>query len=134
MTTTEELNAKRVDLISKKSEITKSIVSINQQLISTLPHREYARVMRTKNDLVRQLQEIESQIADVNSRRHMAAKSEKQEGGDNDKSHVRKLAELRDEYQAFAADATRSPTMRRMASEFVVRLNPIIRQALSKAD
>ena len=47
---------------------------------------------------------------------------------------LRQIIEIRDEYQIFASDGTRSPTMRRMASELVGRLSPIIRKAINNPD
>lgn len=132
MTAIEELHAQRADLVSKKAKITESIVAINQRLVVTLPHVEYARAIGMKNELVKQLQLIEGQLTAINSRRHSANLADEQAKGNANVPHVRQLVELRDSYQVFAADATRSPTMRRMASEFVVKLTPIIRQALGK--
>jgi hypothetical protein len=46
------------------------------------------------------------------------------------KTFVTDLVALRHEYQEFAADKTRVGSMRQMAAEFVLKLNPIIKSAL----
>ena len=132
MTVIEQLHQERAELAARKAKITESIIALNQRLILTMPRPEYARVAGMKNELVKQLQVIEAQLTAINAKKHAASMSDQRDKGDGNVSHVRQLIELRDGYQAFAADGTRSPTMRRMASEFVVKLAPIIRLAISK--
>lgn len=45
---------------------------------------------------------------------------------------IRELVNLRQHYQDFASDLTRISSMRQMASEFVGKLNPIIRKSINK--
>lgn len=45
---------------------------------------------------------------------------------------IRSLVALREKYQQFAADGSRISSKRQMASEFVIDINPIIKEALKK--
>lgn len=49
-----------------------------------------------------------------------------------EKSLIRELVALRDDYQQFAADKTRVSSLRVMATEFVIKLNPIIRKLVNE--
>jgi len=62
-----------------------------------------------------------------------------QQGGGTSVKHalinrdvIIKLSEIRQQYQEFAADSTRVSSMRQMAAEFVVKLNPVIKQAINE--
>ncbi len=139
MATVSDLHAKRAKLVEEKSKVTKAIMDINHYLLATIPRSEYIKATDKKHLLVRSIQDLEAQIAKLNSEllsasqaEVLASKSEKAATNDKDVTIVRQIIEMRDHYQAFAADATRSPTMRRMASEFSLKLTPVIKQAMRK--
>jgi len=128
----DELNEKRAAIVAKKNAVNDLIMAINGRLISRLSRDEYARLKTEKNELIRKMQKLETELTNINTERHAAANNQKAEGGVSGTPIVRQIIELRNHYQDFAADGTRSPTMRRMASELVLKLNPIIRAAISK--
>lgn len=106
-----------------------------------MPRAEFQAENTRRRILVRRMRDIDSRICAINSQISSAANAEalqraasKATSPPDTKSVMGLIIDMRNEYQSFASDATRSPTMRRMASEFIGKLNPIIRKALNSTD
>lgn len=78
------------------------------------------------------LREIEDLIHADNITRKEATRALTDDPPIESRGIIKDLVSLRQEYQEFAADPTRIASMRQMASEFVVKLNPIIKNALRR--
>ena len=141
MKTIEELTNQRLALIQEKQKFLSAISDINADLTHTLPRHEYHEKLRVKAQHVRSMTEIESRISVIKAelvalnqkadRERLAEKASDAKADEGNHWH-KEIIDMRNTYQEFAADATRSPTMRRMASEFVMKLTPIIRKMLKK--
>lgn len=89
-------------------------------------------------DLLEQINTIKARLANIHLAKVTAPRVVKftsEEGSEENVATskpdtVRALAVLRDDYQKFAADKSRVASMRQMAAEFVLKLNPIIKDAL----
>jgi hypothetical protein len=143
----QELQKKKSALILSKREHETKLVAIKNVVRSggKLPNEKYKQCCDAQNTHSRAILHIEKQLASVKLRlREIADLEFKSKNGDGAanyneptavpnapvKSIVSELVALRQEYQAFAADGTRVSSMRQMAAEFVLKLNPVIRQAI----
>lgn len=125
---------KRISLIAKKSELHGQIARIKTLLMQRLPQRDFLKAEAARKNLALRMNAIDAEISAINLAKHIESQAENDRKKNDKIPYVKKLCELRDEYQQFAADGTRSPTMRRMAAEFVTKLNPIVRQAMNLKD
>jgi hypothetical protein len=75
------------------------------------------------------LQELADQEYNEKQAEMKQAEMQTLEHNSDSTSIVRRLISLREEYQLFAADATRVGSMKQMAAQFVVKLNKIIRDS-----
>lgn len=143
--TPEELAIKRAEVARTKTMLLNEVIELNNKMHGRgrLSNNDYQSLMRRKSELTReilrldgQLQELKITAVKMTQRNDMAKLEAGQRPQEQPQEEPRKLIvtrlnEIREEYQVFAADATRSPTMRRMASEFVLNLNGVIREALT---
>lgn len=130
LNSTTGLAKQKADLSIRKIEIQSELSQLNAQLKGHhIPASKYAAISKLQKDLKGELVGIERQIisislelreiADSNFAKNITDKAEK--------PILPVLVALRDEYEVFASDATRVASMRRMASEFAVKLTRIIR-------
>lgn len=141
--TYQELAIKRAEVARTKTMILNEIIEIKGKMHGRgrLENNEFQRLMRRKAELTKESLRLDGQLSEL---KIIAAKMSHQDGSakieativkpqpeEPKKLLITRLNELREEYQRFAADLTRSPTMRRMASEFVLKLNGLIREAIS---
>ena len=135
------LKAERTELLAEKNRLTLKLAHLNDRLASTLPMEDFQKLESTRRTTVTDLMRVESRI--IENKPKIAALCEAEHAqrvqadavmatNDAHKDVMGLFIEMRDNYQTFAADATRSPTMRRMASEFVSKMTPIIRKALNQ--
>ena len=139
MSTSTTLHEQRAKLVESKLTLSNQLSAIKQRLTVTLPRETFAQHEKQRIDLVRQIQMIDSELASLNAKKHSAAQRDdeakiQEKAKLKDKVPVRALVELREKYQQFSADGSRVASMRRMASEFVLELNPIIKRMVSKSD
>jgi hypothetical protein len=135
MTASEQLHDERSKLVETKQALMSDLQGIKQKLLRTLPHGDFARMEAQRVDLVRQIQMIDGKLAVLNSKKHIASQVENAARPlENKLPCVKQLVALREKYQQFAADGSRVASMRRMASEFVLELNPIIKLMVSKKE
>jgi TolA-binding protein len=130
-------------LIVDKREHETQLVLIKNAVRSggRLSTEKYRRLCDTQNTHNRAILAIEKQLVQVNTRLRELAEIDNQNAEDrrtdsremDEKPIVQELVAIRQEYQNFAADGTRVASMRRMASEFVTKLNPIIKRAVGSA-
>ena len=129
-----ELHHKRQSILQNKAKLLGQLEDVKKQLLITLPHTDYLRVMALKSSIVTKIQTLDAELSVLKVSKHEACVKDNEDHIASKTPWIRQLIELRDKYQVFAADGTRSPTMRRMASEFTLDLTPIIRSMLgSKA-
>lgn len=136
----------RRDLLGlSKREIENKLVGV-KNLIRTsgrMPHEKYKQCCDAQKKYLSQILKIERELNDIKIKlrqlsaydvaEKMAEKSiEKQASIPRD--FVVSLVDLRSEYQRFAADMTRVSSMRQMAAEFALKLNPIIKSAMKGVD
>lgn len=133
-----DLSIKKAELIAEKAELAQQLAVVKSRMIETLPLHVFTAREAERRRLVAAIQKCEAEISAVKSKLHIACNStpyvkETPAPPTVDERHwLREIIDIRDGYQAFAADATRSPTMRRMASEFILTLNPIIKRGLAR--
>lgn len=132
MSQIEQIHQQRAELVEKKRVLTERLIAIKRRLEVTLPKPTYVAVRAERDSLVRDLGVIESQLTEINSKRHAANEADTKASGLQSVPHFKELVGMRDHYQEFAADPTRSPMARRMAAEFVVKLTPIIRKGINQ--
>lgn len=89
-------------------------------------------------DIERQLAPIKQRLTEISDEESLskqvkptAKPTETQLSLDKLKTIITDLVNLRQEFQEFSADSTRISSKRQMASEFVLRLNPIIKRAIN---
>lgn len=133
--------------LSKREHETKLIAIKN--LIRTggfMPHEKYKKCCDSQQKHSRAILHIEKQMAPIKKRLREIEEIESRFQIANGqpvthespvassesplKKTVVELVALRQNYQDFAADGTRIASMRQMAAEFVLKLNPIIKRAL----
>lgn len=131
MSQIEQLHQQRAELVEKKRATTERLIAIKRRLEVTLPKPTYTAVRAERDSLVHDLVMIESQLTQINANRHAAQEADTKAIGLQSVPHFKELVGMRDHYQEFAADPTRSPMARRMAAEFVVKLTPIIRKGIN---
>lgn len=145
------IRAEQTELLKRKTELALSkkdheikLVAIKNLIRSggRLPSEKYRQCCNAQNTHNRAILHIENLLASVTSRLREIARMEddakdvsfsEAENGKNPvpmRSIIVELVALRQEYQNFAADGTRVASMRQMAAEFVVKLNPIIKQGV----
>lgn len=133
------LKAKRSTLVNEKSTIIRELAEINGACSRTLARRDYQDKQERRGVLVAALQGIEQQLSDLNAEISSTAaetpSDKKQTGVDvaGQRPIVHELVELREHYEAFAADPTRVSSTRIMAAEFTGKLTQIIRHAMAHA-
>jgi hypothetical protein len=123
-----DLKTRRDRLVLSKTEHEMKLAHIKTMIRGerSIPPEKYRSILQSQDTHNRCLLRITQQLVSIKSRLR--------ELGTDDyglpHSVVAKLAALRAYYQDFAADPTRVNSMRQMAAEFVLKLNPIIKEAL----
>ena len=125
------LHRQKVALCQRKAEIQAALSAFTAEVRGKrVQAGRYEHVCREqvglKNELAgieRQLGELVQNIRDLSIESKVPAKD-----AGTGRSVIPVLVGLRDEYEAFAADATRVSSMRRMAAEFGMKLTRIIRE------
>lgn len=128
----------REALVIEKLEHQTSMTALKNKVRSSgmLPAAEYRALCNQQNHHMRSILDVERKLGKLNQQlRELSAADFAERGhsstGNGDQSPiVSSLVALRQEYQTFSADGTRVASMRQMASEFVLKLNPIIRRAV----
>lgn len=134
-------------LIQEKKQVELSMVKSKNIVRSSgrLPNNQYRALCDTQNQHATELTRVEGQLGVIKRRLTEIAEIEfrdrqergitgiqlRQSDSHSDRPLVSELTDLRKHYQDFAADATRVSSMRQMAAEFVVKLNPIIYRAVN---
>lgn len=140
------------DIITQKNELQAKMTALNNEVRTggRMPNRHYQQLCDEQTLVVRQIGEVERFIGNTNLKiqelsnlEHEKYKELKVSSATDEEPNqdsvievrllVRDLAALRQSYQDFAADSTRVSSMRQMAAEFVVKLNPIIRNAVNQS-
>lgn len=146
---TNELNEcerRRSELVlSKKHHETKMLAIKN--LVrggGTMPYAKYKQCIDSQNTHANAILKIEQAMGPLKARiaeiRALISHSEQeQRNGESQVPQqgaseiVKMLVAVRQEYQDFAADRTRVASMRQMAAEFALKINPIVRAALGES-
>ena len=125
------LHSQKSTLCQRKAEIQKELSALTAQVRGKrVSPSHYDNVCREQEGLKTELAGIERQVIELASEiRELSIEANApHEGSDAKRGVIPVLVELRDEYEAFAADATRVSSMRRMAAEFSMKLTRIIRE------
>ena len=142
-----ELLQKRDALTLSKRDHETKLIAVKNVVRSggRLPHDKYRQCCDSQNTHAKAIMHIESELFKVKSRLREIANEqfdEKKRRKDlaktvastqqsaPEKNIITELVCLRQAYQDFAADATRVSSMRQMAADFVLKLNPIIKRAI----
>jgi DNA repair ATPase RecN len=128
-----ELHETRSTLSSQKIHLQGELSELNSRVRGKRIHpMEYQKVSSRQTQIKSLISEHEKRIVELNQQ--IASKHFAGLGGANDgNDRLQALIALRNEYQAFAADKTRVGSMRQMAAEFVLKLNPIIKKTISES-
>lgn len=145
--TPKELSMKKAELSAKKFALQGELTKCNYLLggRGRLPQDEFEKLQSERHQLTSKMAQIDAAIVqlkiELHKAQHSMTSNDMQSNGPKPSQEtaneeprkliISRLNEIREEYQNFAADATRSPTMRRMASEFVLKLNKLIRESIS---
>jgi len=134
----------RAELLDKKTALVNGVHAINAELSAVknkinssghLPKEEYRKLCSRQSALIADKNSLESQLhltkAELSKLADRAHASKPSNG--ESAPIVRELVALRQKYQEFAADGTRVSSMRKMAAEFVLELNPLIKGAIRLA-
>lgn len=133
MATTSEIGDERAILIEQKLKLANDLQDVKQILTQTMSKSHFQMYDSKRVGITRKLQEIDGKIAMLNCKKSQASLKECAPKQTKDSfDTVRSLVELRNKYQQFSADGTRVASMRRMASEFILELNPIIRTLVNR--
>lgn len=126
------LKNKKAGITVAKSDIQAKLAEIKAECGMNMEDSKYQKKMKERASYLQMLAEIERQVIPINEeiRRLSLEKDQSTNYNVSQKSIVELIVAVREEYQAFAADKTRVGSMRQMAAEFVVKLNPIIRKAI----
>jgi hypothetical protein len=130
--TSVEIKDQRSMLVAEKSGLVDQLQEIKIQMLHTLPRSTFAALEAKRISLIRQVQALDGKLSKLNAQGHKVANDGATTKPAASPDYVRLLVELRDGYQSFGADGTRSPTMRRMASEFALELTRIIKTMITR--
>jgi hypothetical protein len=136
----DRLLAQRDELVEKKQEQQTALTLIKNQVRGQrLSPEKYRMCLQGQSRRVEKLELIEKEIraikgrirelTTIESERRKAHAEDKDEGGSSSADCMRLLdlvAEVRDEYRRFSADATRVSSMRRCAAEFANKLDEVM--------
>lgn len=134
-----QLKARYDALVLAKKEKEIALVAVKNLVRSSgrMPNEKYRQCCDSQTKHVRAIFDLESQMRPIKTRlreiadeRHIANLESPSDEPEQAKGIVVSLVGLRQHYQEFASDLTRVSSMRQMASEFVLKLNPIIRNAI----
>jgi hypothetical protein len=145
MQTTQEkrsqLSTERTKLVVEKQQIQAKLTAIKNLVRSSgrMPHEKYRQCCEAQTNYLKQLSEIEQRFAAANDQlTQLAVEMSAPKSPEEKKSRnwdsptvITELCSLRQEYQEFSADGSRISSKRQMASEFVLKLNGIIKRAMS---
>lgn len=126
------LKNKKAELAIAKSDIQAKLAEIKADCGVMLEDTVYQKRMKERASYLQMVADIERQIKPINEeiRRLSLEKDQGTQYNISQRSIVESLVIIRDEYQSFAADKSRVGSMRQMAAEFVLKLNPIIRKSV----
>ena len=125
------LHRQKSALCQRKAEIQTELSALTAEVRGKrVAQRRYDAVCREQEWLKTELAGIERQVIALASEiRELSVEANAPaEDADAKRGVIPVLVALRDEYEAFAADATRVSSMRRMAAEFSMKLTRIIRE------
>jgi hypothetical protein len=105
-----------------------------------LPQDKYRATVKAQTNYAQELAAVEKELSQLRTERREIALAQNQRRSlelptlsSPVPSHIiSELCELRQHYQEFSADITRISSMRQMASEFVLKLNGIIKRAINQ--
>jgi hypothetical protein len=128
-------NRKR-ELSGIKAGIQSDLAEIRVACLVRLPQPKYIALQRRRSTLLSRMSLVDKEILDLNAEITNLSVGKDSAfppiASGESKSIIEALVALRAEYQAFAEDGTRVASTRRMASEFIGRLNGIIRDAVRR--
>ncbi len=113
-----ELRVMKQRLSAEKHALQGELAQINSQCVSRLPQKEYQRLQSRRGQIVKQLQEKEVEIGDLNSSRHeilTVLEVRKRQAQLFVPSDVRKLVEIRDRWHGFSMDKNNPKSARETA-------------------
>lgn len=135
-----QLQERKGELAQEKREYEAKLTELRNTVRSSgkMHPAKYKKLCDDQNGLVKCIRDTESQLFPIASKlrsiyseEQIEYHSAKEILGNKDQSPiVRELVALRQEYQDYAADATRVSSTRIMAANFVNKLNPIIKRAV----
>jgi hypothetical protein len=145
----QQLQNQKTELVRQKREHETQLLAIKNLVRSSgkMPHEKYKTCCDAQTRHSQSIRKIEYRLGDIKNRlqeiadiefheRNQSVDAEKisteSTSAENEpKSMVVELVALRQHYQEFSADATRVSSMRQMAADFVLKLNPIIKRAIN---
>ena len=124
------LKAQRSALVSTKQDLQAELARINAECSTRLPQSRFGKIQKDRSGIVAMMSDIEKKIREINIQVTQLSIDKGAQDPKETKSisTIESLVRIRDEYQEFSADKTRVGSMRQMAAEFVMKLNPIIRK------
>lgn len=126
------LKTKKSGFSESKRDIQTELAELNAKFVGRLNNGTFAALQKKRAELCRMLNDTESSMRKISDeiRKLSVEKENTKQARPSNKTTVQALVAVREEYQQFAADKTRVGSMRQMAAEFVLKLNPIIRELI----
>lgn len=113
-----ELRVLKQRLSAEKHALQGELAQINSLCVPRLPQKEYQRLQSQRGKVVKQLQEKEIEISEVNSKRHellTVLEIRKRQAQLFVPSDVRKLVDIRDKWHGFSMDNSNPKSARETA-------------------
>ena len=141
----QELLERRGKLVLDKRELENKLIAV-KNIVRTggrMANEKYKQCCDTQKKYSADILKIERELSDIKMKLRQISVydvAEKKAGKPTEpqpsvpRDFVVSLVDLRSEYQRFAADMTRVSSMRQMAAEFALKLNPIIKAAMKGVD
>lgn len=132
-----EMLSRKTELTQEKQSLQTEFSEVKSKCSTRIPSREFSLLQTHRSTLQRRLGKIEIELGNIKNEirsKQMSidmGKVERRERTGFSKDEVSELVGLRDGYQSFSADPTRSPTMRTMAARFAQELSPIIKRMIN---
>jgi hypothetical protein len=133
-TTVIELRQRRSDIIQRIKELDSKLIALRTQARTSgrMRNGDYRSLCNDQRTWIQEKGELEVELGRIKTQISYEHENGNRSNGSSVelKPVVQQLVELRHKYQQFAADGSRVSSMRRMAAEFVMELNPIIKDGI----
>lgn len=137
--TIEQIDSARDIYVEEKNKLCGRLIEVKRLILEPNQDHIRKRYKIERGNILKKINEIDTQIIKLKAAKRKIAQAESFTDSSvtipsepTQRDIIVKLVELRSEYEDFAADPSRISSRRQMASEFVVKLNAVIRTTINK--